>query len=223
MGARVERAAESSDASEPDGSRQSVSGITTVGRMAQPTDEPEQAADAARVRELLQAHFTLVWRTAVRLGVPVDRVDDVVQEVFVVAARKLAQIREGRERSFVVGVTVRICANWRRAWHARPEVFGEDIVQQKVDPTPGPDMLLEQKRLRALLNEALDALPDHNRTVFVLVEIEGLSGPEVSAALELPLGTVASRLRRARAQFHEAAHRLRARRPGAVGPNTEGK
>jgi RNA polymerase sigma-70 factor (ECF subfamily) len=223
MGAQVERTAETVDAPESDGSRRSVSGITTVGHMAQPPEEPELVADPERVRQLLEEHFALVWRTAVRLGIPADRADDVAQEVFMVAARKLEQIREGRERSFVLGVTVRVCSNWRRARHARPEVFEEDMIQRHEDPTPGPDMLLEQKRLRALLDEALDTLPEHNRTVFVLVEIEGLSCPEVGAALELPLGTVASRLRRARAQFHDAAHRLRARRHGAADRNTEGQ
>ena len=58
----------------------------------------------------------------------------------------------------------------------------------------------------------LDALPFEQRSVFVLFELEGFSGPEIAETLALPAGTVASRLRKAREMFHAALVRERARR-----------
>jgi RNA polymerase sigma-70 factor (ECF subfamily) len=62
---------------------------------------------------------------------------------------------------------------------------------------------------RRLLDLILDRLPEEQRTVFVLSEIEGMTAPEVAAIVGVPLGTVSSRLRRAREQFHVEAARLR--------------
>ena len=71
-----------------------------------------------------------------------------------------------------------------------------------------------EARYREYLDAILDTLPDESRAVFVLVEIEGLSAPEVANVLGIPAGTVASRLRRARKLFTQAAKRLRARLEG---------
>jgi RNA polymerase sigma-70 factor (ECF subfamily) len=81
------------------------------------------------------------------------------------------------------------------------------------DPAPGPDEIVDQKRLLALLDEILAALPDDLRAVLVLYEIEELSTQEIAALLELPSGTVASRLRRAREAFARAVPRVAGGRP----------
>ncbi len=73
-----------------------------------------------------------------------------------------------------------------------------------------PDRLVEQKRLVELCDHALDTLRHDLREVFVLVEINGLTAPEVSEMLEVPVGTVASRLRRARELFRSAVRALEA-------------
>ena len=65
-----------------------------------------------------------------------------------------------------------------------------------------------RRRLSELLDVVLEQMPIDLRTVFVLFELEGLSAPEIAAALSIPLGTVASRLRRARQTFAQAAARL---------------
>ena len=164
-----------------------------------------------RIRRMLAAHFDLVWRTACRLGAPAARADDIAQEVFLVAARRLSDIDPSRERAFLIGVTVRLTANVRRAVSAKAELVDELNFERHADPSPQPDELLDQMRLRAVLDEILSSLPADQREVFVLSEIEGLSGPEVAAALGLPIGTVASRLHRARARFKAQVGRFRAR------------
>jgi RNA polymerase sigma-70 factor (ECF subfamily) len=164
-----------------------------------------------RIRRMLAEYFELVWRTACRLGAPTARTDDIAQEVFLVAARRLEDIDPGRERAFLIGVTVRLTANVRRAVSAKAELADELNFERHVDPSPQPDELVDQLRLRAVLDQILSSLPADQREVFVLSEIEGLSGPEVAAALGLPIGTVASRLRRARARFKMQVKRFRAR------------
>jgi RNA polymerase sigma-70 factor, ECF subfamily len=172
--------------------------------------------DGRRLRLLLDQHFREVWRVLRRLGVTSGTVDDAAQQVFIVAAQKLEQIRPGSERAFLMSTAVRVAANARRAAAARE--FADASVAEQVDPTPSAELLLDEKRLRLLLDRVLDALPDESRSVFVLFELEGLSATQISELLDIPAGTVASRLRRAREQFHAAAKRIRAQMAFRGGP-----
>ncbi|MCL2451222.1 MAG: RNA polymerase sigma factor, partial [Polyangiaceae bacterium] len=79
------------------------------------------------------------------------------------------------------------------------------------DPSPLPDANAEQRQRRRWLDGLLDALPMDQRAVFVLYEIEGLDSPEIASLLGIPVGTVASRLRRGRETFQREADRLRKR------------
>jgi len=106
---------------------------------------------------------------------------------------------------------VRVAANARRALGARRECAEDDGLPEGVDPRPSAEALLDQKRLRQLLDRVLDQLPDDLRVCFVLYELEGMSSPEIAELLSIPVGTVASRLRRAREAFELAAAKLKAR------------
>lgn len=165
------------------------------------TGTPEHEATLAR---LLTENFRMVWRALRRLGVPQHAVDDAAQEVFLVASRKLDTIEEGQERRFLYGVALRVAANARRARAARPESALSELVDEAPGSTPNPEALLDRKRARELLDEALERMPNELRTAFVLFELEGCTGPEVAELCEIPLGTAASRLRRAREAFQAA-------------------
>jgi RNA polymerase sigma-70 factor (ECF subfamily) len=80
-------------------------------------------------------------------------------------------------------------------------------IARALDGAPAPDECVDQKRLREWLDEVLSAMPDDLRAVFVLFELEELSSQEIARHLELPVGTVASRLRRARDVFSQLAAR----------------
>jgi len=174
--------------------------------------EGDSVAREAALARLLTQHFRMVWRALRRLGVAVHAVDDAAQEVFLIASRKLDSIEAGQEKRFLYGVALRVAANARRARAARPEApFGE-LIEETAASTPSPEALLDRKRARQLLDEVLERLPDELRTAFVLFELEGCSGPEVAELCDIPLGTAASRLRRAREAFQaavaELGHRL---------------
>jgi RNA polymerase sigma-70 factor (ECF subfamily) len=172
------------------------------------------AADAtrARLKELLRSEFRTVWRFVRRFGVPEDSADDAAQEVFIIAARKLDEIEVGQERRFLFGVAVKVAANARRARAKRPDRADSEALLEARTELPDPDVLLDQKRMRELLDFVLDTMTLDLRTAFVLFELEGFSAPEIAELLEIPLGTVASRLRRAREAFRTTVARLKAAR-----------
>jgi RNA polymerase sigma-70 factor (ECF subfamily) len=184
---------------------------------AQSTSMPlTNSAAAARCESPLELaaaeSFQFIWRTLRRLGVrPEHAVDDAAQRVFEIAARKHQRIRPGHERAFLFKTAVLVAAEERRAQRNRREIADDAAVAAALDQAPLPDQTVEHQRSRELLDLVLDGMDEDERTVFVLYELERLSSPEISELLEIPVGTVASRLRRAREAFHAGARRLRAR------------
>ena len=167
-----------------------------------------------RLRAIVRAHFSFVWRTALRLGLPEDAADDAAQQVFIVLARRIDDVTEGSEKAFLYRTTAHVVAEARRT-HARRAQRMKPADDVEIDaakhPDPGPDEALDQKRARAMLTEIIEQLEDDVRPVFVLFELEHVPVPEIATLLEIPEGTAASRLRRAREQFQRIAHRMRAR------------
>jgi RNA polymerase sigma-70 factor (ECF subfamily) len=176
-----------------------------------------ERTSADSLRSLVQDHHGFIWRSLRRLGVPASQVDDAAQEVFLVALRRQADILLGRERAFLFAVAQRVASDVRRAGARSRERADEMAISRALEPSPQPDEALEALRARAQLDAVLDEMGDESRAAFVLFEIEGLTAPEIASLLEIPVGTVASRLRRGREEFHAAAKRIRARLlPGGV-------
>jgi RNA polymerase sigma-70 factor (ECF subfamily) len=174
------------------------------GWMASP--ECERAALPA---EWFRDHVAALWRLVRRLGVPAGNIEDVVQETFIIACRRSADIGAGQARAFLFGTAVRIASNHRQRAHRRHEVAHADGFESQASPYPDAEQILIAKRWRERLERALGELSDPHREVFVLFELEGFSVPEIAELLEVPLGTVSSRLQRARARFSEAAVALK--------------
>ncbi|MDF2698444.1 MAG: polymerase sigma factor RpoE, partial [Labilithrix sp.] len=127
--------------------------------------------------------------------------DDAAQEVFLVAIHRLADIRPGAEKGYLLGTAVRVAHVLRRK-HSREELL-VDPDDERVEPATlsTPEDSMHQMQEHALLMQLLDGLPDDLRTVFVLYEIEGESLASIAAMLDIPQGTATSRLRRAREKF----------------------
>jgi RNA polymerase sigma-70 factor (ECF subfamily) len=173
------------------------------------TPEATTAADKTRLAGMVAEHFEAIWRTLARIRVPSADLADAVQQVFVVASRRLSSIAIGSERSFLIGTAIHVARDARRALGRRREV-PEDEGVEPLSLDPQPDELADQRRLRALLDQVLAAMPDELREVFVLFELEEMSTPEIATLLEIPTGTAASRLRRAREEFDRRVARLHA-------------
>ena len=170
-------------------------------------DGERAAADVPRLRRSLSLYFGVVWRSLRRWGVPLHAVDDAAQQVFIIFADRIAQVEHGREKAFLVATAVRVAANARRLQQRSREVPSDDLDAVAGPPSGSqgatPEQLLDWKQRREQLDGALDELPFEQRTVFVLFELEGFSLPEIADALNVPLGTATSRLRRARHAFEE--------------------
>ena len=175
--------------------------------------EPDASVDPARVARLVQAHHAFVWRSLRRLGVIDSDVDDATQKVFLAATRKIRNVAPDRERSFLFATAIRIAANERRA-QSRKRHTGTDDIDAYTGEGASPEQSVAD---RALLDKLLEPLPLQLRSVLVLSELEQMTKQEIAAVLELPEGTVASRLRRARALVEATIVRLRAGAHGAHG------
>ena len=170
------------------------------------------AAPGERLRAIVDEHHDFAWRSLRRLGVPEADVDDALQRVLLVMSRRLDDIAPGSERGFLFSTAVNEAAHARRTLARRRE-DGDDAIGMLDDGASSSDELVEQRRARELLDYLLDELPMELRAVFVLFEIEEMSTADIAAMLELPTGTVASRLRRAREDFEERIVRWKARGP----------
>jgi RNA polymerase sigma-70 factor, ECF subfamily len=160
-----------------------------------PAPEALISAGSLRLRSIFDQTQALAWTLLRRFRVPADRIEDCFQQVFLIASERLDDIRPGSERAFVYGVALRIARTHARSgWREIPE----DELDLQTGVRPGADTLLDQRRLVEVCDRILARLTPELREVFVLHEIEGLSGAELAKLLNLPLGTVYSRLRRAR-------------------------
>jgi RNA polymerase sigma-70 factor (ECF subfamily) len=160
---------------------------------------------------MLEEHQRFIWRLLRRFGVPESEADDAAQEVFCVAARRIADIKPGSERSFLYGVAIRVGADVRRRRGRRREEHVTGAITGAHLTGAGVETNVNSKMARALLDEVLDEMDDALREVFVLFEFEEMQVKEIAVMLGVPVGTVGSRLRRARERFSESAGRLRAR------------
>ncbi len=173
--------------------------------------------DPARMRRLVEQHFDFVWRSVRRFGVPEANAEDAAQEVFIVASRKVGPVAVDRERAFLFAVAMRVASGFRRTSRRHPDQAGGHEQPDHASAQPAADELLDRTKARALLDQIVDGLPEDSRAVFVLFEIEEMTMIQIAELLQLPQGTVASRLRRAREQFAAGVARYQARaRTGEV-------
>ncbi len=189
------------------------------GQMASESAATDRmAADAnskGRLALLVRRNATFVWRCLRRLGVPPADTDDAAQQVFMIVSDKLNDIEPGSERAFLFATARGVAANARRKIARRPESTDDALLATLPDDAPGPDATLEKREARELLDEILERMSPELREVFVLFEIEDMTTTEIARTLDIPVGTVASRLRRAREQLRGHLARLRARLEGS--------
>jgi RNA polymerase sigma-70 factor (ECF subfamily) len=163
-------------------------------------------------RVLYDAHFDFVWRSLRRLGVREPDARDQAQKVFLTAYLKLPEFA-GRARvsTWLFAICQRVASDYRRSAPIRREVTtdaAELDLQRAQQAAPSERA---EARLRAAEAEAiLEKLPEAQRLVFVLFELEEMSGEEIADLLSISEGTVRSRLRLAREAFSREVKRLAA-------------
>jgi RNA polymerase sigma-70 factor (ECF subfamily) len=158
--------------------------------------------DRARLRAMFDAHHNLLWRTLRRYGLDAEAAADAAQQAYLVAVERIADIRHGSERAFLIGCALRIA---RAAGRKAARIALDDRLEERLRHARQPE---SEAATLELLDLVLAQLDPSLIEVFVLFDVEGCSAPEIAEALAIPIGTVASRLRRAREEFRATTHRL---------------
>lgn len=158
-------------------------------------------SSAADVQELYALHAPALRAALRRLTDRRADAEDLLQETFVIAlghSRRLLQADS--PRAWLYGIALKVAAGHRRrAW--LKGVLGLESAREAAHAGPGPEAAVEQRQAERLVQQALEVLSPKKREVFVLFELEGLSGPEIAAAVGCPLKTVWTRLFHARRDF----------------------
>ncbi len=150
-----------------------------------------------------------VFGVALRMLGNAGEAQEVAQEAFVRAHRALGEFRgDAKLSTWLYAITSRLCLNRLASAERRLTRQGEDALLRLSDAAPRPDAVLERSELEAALQRAIAELPEERRIVVVLCDLEGLSYEEIAQVLELPLGTVRSRLHRARTDLKNKLERF---------------
>ena len=166
-----------------------------------------RAGDGASWRALHQAYFPYVWRTARALGTPPEELDDVCQEVFEVAFRKLDRFRDGLFTTWLYRIIANVVSSRHRRRRVR-RAFTEML--QRSPPPPAvrtPAQIAEARQVERAVAEVLERMAPRKREVFALFELEGLSGEEIAERVGCGVATVWTRLFHARRDFERIARK----------------
>jgi RNA polymerase sigma-70 factor (ECF subfamily) len=172
--------------------------------------EPMKTLDGG---DLFRAHAAFVANFLVRLGVLHQELDDAVQEVFLIAHRRGGYVEgPARPTTWLAEIALRVASGVRRDRRRRlPDGPGEER-----DAGTTPFEALAAAEALGHVQRALDALPLEHRAVFILFEIEGESCASIARGLDIPIGTVYSRLHTARRDFQRAYDRLETAAPAPI-------
>lgn len=168
-----------------------------------------RAGDRRAFEELVRAHQHRVYGLALRMLGDAAEAQDVAQEAFLRAHLGLAEFRgDARLSTWLYTIASRLCLNRLAGSERRLTRPGDEALGRVVDVRPGPDEALERDELDAALHRAIAELPEERRVVAVLRDIDGLAYEEIAEILGLPVGTVRSRLHRARLDLKDKLERF---------------
>lgn len=178
--------------------------------MSQPISPPA-AVDATRVdlTELFREHGATVARWAARLGGPFVEVEDIVQDVFMVASRRLRTFEPNAQlTTWLFRVTERVVHAARRKSRLRRtfRMLPMSLASLFTTPLPGPADELNREESARVTYAILDKLPENQRRALILFQMEELSTDEIAELLEVKPATVRVWLHRARSRFIALYH-----------------
>ncbi|MBN1656183.1 MAG: RNA polymerase sigma factor [Deltaproteobacteria bacterium] len=204
---------------EKDGHLPDMESVSSV-QSAQPSQQQpaapstgEHGAIGATIAfgEVYDQYFDFIWRSARRLGVAENSLDDAVQDVFLTVHRRLKEFRgDSSIRTWLFGILLHTVRGYRRTARRKPTspLYSDNVVDAK---QTGPHESAAKGEAVELLYRFLDSLDDDKRVVFVQAELEQMTAQEISETMGINPNTVYSRLRSARQAFEEAVIRYRAR------------
>ena len=192
--------------------------------MTSPDDRASRArnGDLNAFNELVVEHQTLVYNLCYRMLGQSQMAEDAAQEAFVSAWRNIATFRGETFRPWLLRIAANLCRDELRRRGRRPSSSLDSVLEAGVpeppDDDPSPDDSALTSELREMLQSALLQLPDDQRTAIVLCDVEGLDYNEIASVMKTSLGTVKSRIARARLKMRELMQREPELLPGRYRP-----
>ena len=180
------------------------------GRAGHDADSEDRLrrGDPRAFEELVIAYQHRVFGVALRMLRNRGEAEEIAQEVFLRVHRTVEDFRgEAKLSTWLYAITSRLCLNRLGSGERRMAREGEESLE-RLRGDADPAAHVERIELEAALQRAITELPEERRIVVVLRDFEGLSYEEIAAALDLPLGTVRSRLHRARTDLKEKLERF---------------
>jgi RNA polymerase sigma-70 factor (ECF subfamily) len=173
--------------------------------------EVAQRGDVASFNELVRLFEGRVYTVCYRMLGDPDSAADAAQDAFLAAFRNLASFRGGSFRSWMLRIATNTCYDVLRVRKRRPSVSLDIDADDESDSSPlqiadtaeSPDDFAQRRELAAAIQDGLTALPDEQRIVLILSDIQGLAYEEIAQITNTNLGTVKSRLSRGRARLRE--------------------
>jgi RNA polymerase sigma-70 factor (ECF subfamily) len=178
--------------------------------VVEPAARPADILEAPDFKAIYEGHFDYVWHSLRRIGVGDADLEDLCHDVFVAFYRGLETYDPSRPlKPWLFGIAFRVASDHRRRARHRFEVPPNLEMGDYADKSPIADDRVATRQAQNLVERALQALDADKRAVFILHEIDGHSMPEIAAVIPVPLNTLYSRLRLARAEFAASVRRLR--------------
>ena len=168
----------------------------------------DQAGDMEAFTTLVQRHEGRVFRLLLRMTGSREEAEDVAQETFISAHRAIGGFRGGSLRAWLLRIASNLSYDAIRSKKRRPADSLEESMESPSfsvpSKDPGPEQLALQSELQETIQEAIMGLPTYQRAVLVFVDVQGMSYDETAEAIGKSIGTVKSRLSRARARVRDA-------------------
>jgi RNA polymerase sigma-70 factor, ECF subfamily len=180
---------------------------TPLHALPAPTRSTDRVASTGRFEQLIMTHLDSAYNLARWLTRNDADAKDVVQEACLRAYKYFDAFQGERPSAWFLAIVRNACYTWIHFNRPSREVYGIEIDDMGVIESatlPDPETLLIERRERQRLNELIADLPQQYREVTVLREIENLSYREIADIIGIPIGTVMSRLSRARKLLHDS-------------------
>lgn len=187
-----------------------------------------QRGDLDAFNALILAYQDSVYTAAYRIMGEAQAASDVVQEAFILAFRRLNTYRGGSFRAWLLRITTNQCYDELRRQRRKPSISVEELPDADSDDGPAlsadtdtPEQAMQQRELQGAIQQCINSLAPDQRVVLVMSDIEEFSYQEIADHLGANLGTVKSRLSRARAGVRDCLQAVRELLPAVFRLNNE--